>query len=483
MSPLAPATMLIGGEHVPAASGCTREVLNPATGAVVGLAPSGAPEDVERAATAASEAFRGWSQLQARERAHILAGASLAVDARQDEIASILTAEQGKPLAEARGEVSRFGEHMRWCAELADKLAGSQVPLGDRSLMGLVLREPIGVVGAIVPWNHPLTLARNKLSPALAAGNTMVLKPATTTPLSTLAIAAALHDGGLPAGVLNVVVGEGLGTAIVRHALIEKVAFTGSTATGRQVMAAAADGLKRLVLELGGSDPCIVLDDADLDAAVPAIVRGRFSNCGQTCRGIKRCYVQVGAYEEVLGRLAREVGAIEVGDGSRPGVRMGPLHTRGQRDEIEAQLSDALERGAALLRGGGRPDGSEHGGGSFFEPTLLTDVPDDARVMREEVFGPLLPVVAITDLDEGLAKANRSRYGLGASVWTTSAANAWRAVSAFEAGFVWVNSEPSAHYQLPFGGKKESGLGRENGLDALADYTEVKSVVFGGLRL
>ncbi len=473
--------MIIDGRPVEAISGRTRAVRNPASGEAVGDVPWGGPEDLERAVDAASRAFPSWSGLPARERASILVEASRAVDSRAEEIAGTLTGEQGKPLAEALGEVTRFGEQMRWYAEMADKIYGTQVPLGDPSLLGLTLREPLGVTGAIAPWNHPLTLARNKLGPALAAGNTMILKPATTTPLSTLAVVAAMHEGGLPAGVLNVVVGEGLGSEVVRHPRIKKVGFTGSTATGRQVMAAAAGTLKKLVLELGGSDPCIVLDDADLESAAAVITAGRFSNCGQTCRGIKRLYVQEGVYDALVDRLSKAVSAIEVGDGARPAVRMGPLHTAGQREEVEEQISDALDRGATLVCGGHRPEGHDFAAGNFLAPTLLADVDGDARVLSEEVFGPCLPIVRIHDLEEGLSEANRSRYGLGASIWTASMASAWRAARAFEAGFVWVNTAPSAYYQLPFGGTKESGFGRENGIEGLLDYTDVKSVVFGDL--
>ena len=474
------ATMIIGGRQVEAASGRTREVRNPATGEVVGIVASAGAEDLEQAVDEAWRAFDSWSRLRPRERARILIEASRAVDSRAEEIAATLTSEQGKPLIEARGEVMRFGEQLRWFAELADKVNGAQVPLSDPSLLGLTLRQPLGVTGAIVPWNHPLTLARNKLGPALAAGNTMVLKPSTTTPLSTLAVVAAMHDGGLPSGVLNVVVGEGLGPALVRHRRIKKVSFTGSTETGQEVMAAAAGTLKKLVLELGGSDPCIVLDDADVDSAATIITAGRFANCGQTCRGIKRLYVQAGIYDTVVARLTEAVAAIEVGNGARSGVRMGPLHTAGQREQVEAQIADAVDRGATALCGGRRPEDVEFEAGNFLAPTLLADVPSTARVLSEEVFGPCLPVVRIEDLDQGLAEANRSRYGLGASIWTGSMASAWRATRAFEAGFVWVNTEPSAYYQLPFGGTKESGFGRENGIEGLLDYTEVKSVVFGG---
>lgn len=473
--------MIIGGQRVQALSGRTREIRNPATGEIVEQTAWGGAEDVDRAAGDAAVAFRSWSKLRQRERGRILVDASMEIDARVDRIAALLTAEQGKTLAEARNEVLRLSEQIRWYAELADKIHGEQVPLADDRQVGLTLRDPIGVVGAIAPWNYPLTLARNKLAPALAAGNTMLLKPASTTPLSTLAVAEALVEGGLPPGVLNVVVGTGVGEEVVRHRLIRKIGFTGSTAAGKQVMASAAATLKKVVLELGGSDPCIVLDDADLDAAVPAIMNGRFANCGQTCRAVKRLYVQSGVHDELARRLADRIAAIRVGNGVDPSTTMGPLHTEDQRAEVEQQIADALTRGASIVQGGKRPPGSRFANGWFLEPTLIADATDESRVLAEEVFGPCLPIVRIKDIDEGLRRANASVYGLGASIWTRDIASAWRAARAFESGFVWINAEPNAHYKLPFGGVKESGLGRENGLQGLLDYTEVKSVVFGGL--
>jgi succinate-semialdehyde dehydrogenase/glutarate-semialdehyde dehydrogenase len=473
--------MFIGGQRVGALSGRIKEVRNPATGSIVDTIPWGTAEDVDQAVADAARAFATWSRLPQRERGRILSRASDTIDARGEAIAALLTAEQGKPLAEARNEVMRLSEQIRWYAEMADKIFGEQVPLADARQIGLTLREPLGVVGAIVPWNYPLTLARNKLAPALAAGNTMLLKPASTTPLSTLAVAEALVEGGLPPGVLNVVVGAQAGEDVVRHPLVRKIGFTGSTASGKRVMAAAAATLKKVVLELGGSDPCIVLDDADLDAAVPAIMSGRFANCGQTCRAVKRLYVQSGVYEELLRRLAQRVAAIRIGNGADAGVAMGPMHTPEQRNEVERQIADAVSRGASVVHGGARPSGPEFSAGWFLQPTLIAGAPDESRVLTEEVFGPCLPVVPIADLEEGLRRANTSAFALGASIWTRDITAAWRAARAFESGFVWVNAEPNAPYKLPFGGIKESGLGRENGIQGLLDYTEVKSVVFGGL--
>ena len=473
------ATMIIEGQRVGAASGHTYQVTNPATGEVVEEVPSGGAEDVDRAAQAAAKAQRGWARLAPAERARILHEAAAHMLTKVEEIAPLLTAEQGKTILESRIEAKRFGENIGWFADLADKIHGEQVSLPDTSTYGLVLRRPIGVTGAIVPWNFPLTLAANKVAPSIAAGNAVVLKPSSTTPLATLRCIEALIEGGLPEGVVNVVLGQGTGEAIVTHPLIRKVALTGSTPTGKKVMAAAAPFLKKVVLELGGSDPCIVLEDADLDEAAKAISVGRFFNCGQACLAIKRLYVQESVYEELLDKLVARAKRLKPGNGMDKASRMGPMHTAVRREEVEAQVRDALERGGRALFGGGRPEGAEYERGHFIEPSILVDVPDEARVWQEEVFGPALPVRRIKDLDEGLELANRSVFGLGSSIWTSSMKAAWRAVAELEAGYTWVNALQIAHDELPFGGTKESGFGKEHGLEAFHQYTEQKSVVYG----
>src|SRR5256884_939754 len=471
--------MIIEGERATAASGETDQVKTPATGGVVDEVPSGGVEDVARAARAAEKAQRSWGRLAPAERARILHAAAAHMLEKVDEIAPVLTAEQGKTLLESKIEARRFGENIAWFADLADKIHGEYVSLADTTTYGLVIRRPIGVTGAIVPWNFPLTLAANKVAPAIAAGNTVVLKPSSTTPLATLRCIEALIEGGLPEGVVNVVLGQGTGAAIVTHPLIRKVALTGSTPTGKKVMAAAAPFLKKVVLELGGSDPCIVLDDADLDEAAKAISVGRFFNCGQACLAIKRLYVQESVYEELLDKLVARARRLKPGNGMDKASRMGPMHTAVQREEVEAQVRDALARGGGAAFGAGRAVGGEYERGHFIEPSILVDVPDDARVWQEEVFGPALPVRRIKDLDEGLELANRSVFGLGSSIWTSSMKAAWRAVAELEAGYTWVNALQIAHDELPFGGTKESGFGKEHGLEAFHQYTEQKSVVYG----
>lgn len=475
------ATMIIEGDRTKAASGKTYEIRNPATGEVVDEVPAGGAEDVDRAAQAAQKAFATWSKLPSNQRREILHKAAQHMLSKVDEIATILTKEQGKTLLESRLEARRFGENIGWFADLADKIHGQYVRLPDLTTYGLVVRKPIGVCGAIVPWNFPLTLAANKIAPAIAAGNTVVLKPASTTPLSTLACIEALMEGGLPEGVVNVVVGQATGEAIVKHPLIRKIALTGSTPTGKRVMAIAAERLKKVTLELGGSDPCIVLDDADLEGAARAISVGRFFNCGQQCLSTKRLYVQEGAYDGLLEKLVARASKLKPGNGLDKDTRMGPMHTETQRADVEAQVKDAIDRGAKVVYGGSRPKGSEYEKGWFIEPTILADVPDDARMWKEEVFGPALPVRKVKDLDEALKLANDTEFGLGSSIWTTNMAAAHRAVQELEAGYTWVNALVIAHDELPFGGTKQSGFGKEHGVEAFMQYTEEKSVVYGGV--
>ena len=475
------ATMIIEGERAKAASGKTYEVRNPATGEIVDEVPAGGPADVDKAAQAASKAFASWSKLAPAKRAEILHRAAHHMLGKVEQIAPILTKEQGKTLLESRLEAQRFSENIAWFADVADKIHGQHVSLPDTTTYGLVVRMPIGVCGAIVPWNFPLTLAANKVAPAIAAGNTVVLKPASTTPLATLACIEALIEGGLPEGVVNVVLGKATGEAIVEHPLIRKIALTGSTPTGKKVMAKAAEGLKKITLELGGSDPCIVLDDADLEAAARAISVGRFFNCGQACLAVKRLYIQEGVYDALMEKLVARAAKLKPGNGLDKDSRMGPMHTETQRAEVEAQVKDALSKGARAVFGGGRPDGDEYERGWFIQPAILENVPDGARMWKEEVFGPALPVRRIKDLDEGLRLANDSQFGLGSSIWTANMAHARRAVQELEAGYTWVNALQIAHDELPFGGTKQSGFGKEHGLEAFQQYTEQKSVVVGGV--
>jgi succinate-semialdehyde dehydrogenase/glutarate-semialdehyde dehydrogenase len=398
---------------------------------------------------------------------------------RAGDLAPLLTAEQGKPLRESRLEIERFVLTLEHYAGLAKNIRGGYVPDLDEGAYGMIVKRPLGVVGAIVPWNFPTTLLGNKLGPALVAGNTLVAKPAETTPLTTLRIAALLHEAGLPAGVFNVVTGAGAvaGQALVEHPLVRKVGFTGSTPVGKRLMAEAAAGLKRVTLELGGSDPLIVCDDADLNGAASAASVGRFFNCGQACLAVKRVYVFADVYDEFVERLVAKVRRLRVGPGAAPGITIGPLHTAAGRAEVEAQVADAVASGATLLLGGRRPEGDGLDRGHFYEPTVLLEPARDARVATEEVFGPALPIWRVADLDEALALANASVYGLGSSIWTRDLDRATLAAERLEAGYTWINAPQKIYDELPFGGWKQSGMGQEHGIEALDHYLESKSVV------
>jgi len=479
------ALMLINGESVGAASGATMEVRNPATKELVDSAPKADAADTRRAIEAAAAAFPKWSAQPAHQRAAILLKAAAHVREHLEEVAKLLTAEQGKPIRDSHIEADRFAAGIEQYAGLVagGHIKGEQMSLPQYKAMGLVVRKPMGVTGAIIPWNFPLTLFANKLAPALAVGNTVVAKPASTTPLSSIRLAELLHEGGLPAGVLNLVTGPGnvVGEEMIRHPLVRKIGFTGETATGQQVMASAAKGIKRVTLELGGSDPAIVCDDADVELAAKSIAIGRFFNCGQACLAVKRVYVQESVAEEFIEKIAGRAKRLKVGPGTDTASQMGPMHTEAGRAGIEGQLKDALDRGGKVVAGGGRPQGEGFDQGWYMEPTVIVDVPEDARVWKEETFGPLLPVMVVKDLEEALRRANDTEYGLGSSIFTKDFGKAQRAIDEIQAGYTWVNSIQVAYDELPFGGWKLSGYGKEHGTDVLDYYTEEKSVILAGV--
>jgi succinate-semialdehyde dehydrogenase/glutarate-semialdehyde dehydrogenase len=479
----APLTQFFIGGKPAGSSGksAPREIKNPANGELVGICPEGNSADVDRAVKGAAEAFPAWWRTPAATRGEILYACADQVLNHIEELAQTLTAEQGKPLAEARMEIERFAHTLEHYAGLAKNLRGGYVPSLDEKphRHGLILKRPLGVCAAIVPWNFPLSLLGNKLAPALVTGNTMVVKPAQTTPLTSTRVIAILHEAGLPAHVVNTVLGRGsvVGTALITHPLVAKVGFTGATETGRAVMAGAAATIKRVTLELGGSDPMIVCDDADVDRAVSACSVGRFFNCGQACLAIKRVFLFEGVASEFTKKLVEKVRSLTVGAGWEEGVRVGPLHTSAQREEVEAQVQDAVHRGAKILCGAERPKGAKYDKGNFFLPTVLENVDPASRMATEEVFGPALPLFRVKDLDEAIARANASIYGLGSSIWTSDLDAATRAAESLEAGYTWINSVTKIYDELPFGGFKQSGLGHEHGNEALECYQATKSVV------
>ncbi len=470
----------INGEYVEFSGLKRMTIVDPSNGEDVDTVPLLGAAEVDQAVRGAYDAFLAWRDTPASKRGEILGTAAHAVLGAVEELAPLLTSEQGKPLREARMEIRRFVHTLEHYAGMAKNIRGGYVPDLDEGTYGMIVRRPLGVVGAIVPWNFPTTLLGNKLGPALITGNVVVAKPAETTPLTTLRIAQIMHAAGLPAGVFNVVTGtgEGAGQPLVEHPLVRKVAFTGSTPVGKKLMALAADGLKRATLELGGSDPMIVCDDANLDKAASAASVGRFFNCGQACLAVKRLYVFESVADEFIEKLAGKVKKLKVGPGTAQGTMLGPLHSRRQRDLLEEQVNDAVDSGAEVLHGARVLEGdglSEKG--HFYEPTLLVEPPHDSRVATEEVFGPALPVWRVSGMDEALQRANGLIFGLGSSIWTRDLERASDAAQKIEAGYTWINSPQVVYDELPFGGWKQSGYGKEHGIEALDYYTETKAVV------
>jgi len=484
------AQMYINGEWVNSQSGKTYDVVNPANGEVVDSAPAGDAADAQAAVDSAKAGFAAWAAIPADQRAELLHKGIALVKEQIKDLAALLTREQGKPFMESMGELTHFLHGMEFYAGLASKIRGVQVPLPpsmNPNCYGVIMQQPVGISVGIVPWNFPITLMGTKVGPALIAGCPIIIKPASTTPLTTLKIIGLLNEAGLPAGVLNCVTGAGstVGQALISNPDVRRVALTGSSETGKQVMQQAGQDFKRVTLELGGSDPMIVCADADVAKAVNGAMIGRYWNAGQACLAVKRLYLFEDVYDEFLEKLVAKVARYEPGDGmskaEKPRIRMGPLHSAFQREEVEAQLADAVAQGAKVLVGGKRPEGAGMDKGHFFEPAVVENVPENSKLVTEEVFGPVLPVFKVADLDEAIAKANDSKWGLGASIWTNNMKYANRAAREIQSGMVWINQLHFGYDEMPFGGVKASGIGHEHGPEALNYYLEPKSVVFGGL--
>lgn len=476
------AQFFIAGEFQDSESGEVTEIRNPATGEVVDKVPKGTVTDARRAIQVAADALKKWSETAPAKRGAALLEAGRMIRHQEKELGTLLTREQGKPIREAVMEIRRLAHTLDHYGGMAKSLRGAAVAL-DHGRHGLVLRKPVGVCGAIVPWNFPVSLMGNKVGPAILCGNTMVVKPAGTTPLTAIRcvelIQRAIEQEGGPNGVINIVTGPGavVGEEILRNSLVRKIGFTGETGTGKHVMEVAAQEVKHVTLELGGSDPMIVCDDADIDRAVSAASVGRFFNCGQACLAIKRLYLFDKIADPFMDKLVEKVKKLRIGNGIKPDTLLGPLHTSGQRQEVEEMVEDAVKRGARVLYGAKRPQGEEYDRGYFLLPTLLADVDPASRIVTEECFGPALPIIRVKDLDDALEHANRSIFGLGSSVWTKDLDKAMWAADRIESGYTWINSAQIIYDELPFGGVKQSGLGKEHGTEAIDYYTETKSVV------
>ncbi len=468
---------MIDGRWCDADDGSVLTVHDPATGALAGTVPNLTAAETRQAIAAAARALTAWRALTAGERAAILRRWHDLVLAHKEDLARILTAEQGKPLSEARAEIAYAASFFDWFAEEARRIFGEVIPSPWPERRILTLRQPIGVVAVITPWNFPSAMLARKAAAALAAGCTVVAKPASATPFSALALAALGLEAGIPPGVLNVVTGaaEAIGAELTANPTVRMLSFTGSTETGKRLMAACAGTVKKVALELGGNAPFIVFDDADLDAAIEGALAAKFRNCGQTCVCANRILVQADIYKAFAERFAERVSQLRVGPGQEEGVQLGPLINPAALAKVEAHVADALAHGARLLTGGAR-----HAlGGNFYRPTVLTEVTPEMRVCQEETFGPVAPLLRFTREDEAISIANATEYGLAAFFYTRDLGRAWRVAEALEYGMVGVNAGVISTAVAPFGGVKQSGLGREGGREGIAEFLETKYVCLG----
>jgi acyl-CoA reductase-like NAD-dependent aldehyde dehydrogenase len=470
--------LLIGGEWRDAASGKTMPVVNPATEEIIAEAASASREDVDAAAAAARAALTGpWGRMSARDRGRLLWKLGERLMERADEVARLETLHNGKPISESRHiEIPASAECIQYFAGWADKVHGDTIPVKGNALV-YTLRQPLGVCAAIVPWNFPLLSASWKVAPALATGNTMILKPASQTPLTALALGEIALEVGIPPGVLNVLTGPGatLGQAIVEHPNIDKIAFTGDTSTGRGVMRSAAETVKHLTLELGGKSPNIVFADADVDAAVRGATVGIFYGKGEVCAAGSRLLVDKAIKDEFIDKVAARTRKMVVGDPLDPKTRFGALASRAQLDKVLGYVEAGRRDGATVVAGGERADIGT-GKGFFMQPTVFADVTSTMTIAREEIFGPVLAAIEFADVDEAIAIANDSIYGLAAGVWTRDVKKAHYVASRLEAGTVWINTYNVYDTGAPFGGYKQSGFGREMSRHALEHYTQLKTV-------
>jgi succinate-semialdehyde dehydrogenase/glutarate-semialdehyde dehydrogenase len=484
MNDFAPTTdttnAFIDGTWVAAKSGKRFAVTNPANGTHLADVADLDANDVELAIGAAKTAFASWSKTTAKQRCDLMQAWFRLIMDNQKELAELLSREQGKPLAEAMGEISYGASYIEWFAEEARRNYGDIVPEVKPNSKILVLKQPVGVVAAITPWNFPNAMIARKVAPALAAGCTIVIKPAPDTPLSAMALAKLADEAGIPKGVINVVPTtqtEEVGTLLTTHKDIAKVSFTGSTPVGRLIMRNGAETIKKLSLELGGNASFIVFDDADLDAAVEGAMASKFRNSGQTCVCANRIYVQAGIYDAFIEKLAEKIKTLKVGDAFEDGVAQGPLINKAAVDKVERLIKDATEKGAKVVVGGARHEKGE----LFYQPTLLRDIPDNADVLRDEIFGPVAPIIRFDSEQEAIDLANATEFGLASYFYARDIGRVWRVSEALQAGIIGVNEGITSAVEAPFGGVKQSGLGREGSKYGLSDYTDVKYVLMGGL--
>ena len=476
--------LLIGGEWVEAGDGRRFDVTDPGTGEVVGSVPDAGESDVAAAIDAASAALDEWKAQPALNRARILRRAADLIRERRDRIALVMTSEQGKPLAEAAGEVDYAASFLEWFGGEAERVYGQVVPPMNPANRVLVLRQPVGVTAAITPWNFPAAMMTRKLGPAMAAGCTSIVKPASATPLTAALILRAIEDAGTPPGVVNLITSRSAGMVadqLFSDARVRKISFTGSTEVGKDLIRRSADQIKRLSLELGGHAPYIIFDDADLDEAVDGLIASKFRNAGQTCVCANRTYVQSGIYDAFVSRLAEKVTKMVVGHGTTDGVTIGPMIDERAVDKSDEHVQDAIAHGARLVVGGERLSGGEYAGGSYYAPTVLDGVTPEMLISHEETFGPVAGVTRFETEEEAIRVANDSIYGLAAYFHTRDYARLLRVAEKLEYGIVGANSGIISAASAPFGGMKESGYGREGGAFGIDEYVDVKYVLVGGV--
>lgn len=471
---------LIGGAWVAADGGGTIDVRNPASGEVIGTVPDSGTKETERAIAAAAAAFKAWSRSDLNVRVGLLHRLHDALMDNQEPLAQLLTAEQGKPLFEARGEIAIGAAYVRWFAEEIRRAKGEIVPspTADRRL--LVTRHPVGVVGAITPWNFPSSMLARKLAPALAAGCTVVAKPATATPYSGLAWGKLCQDVGFPDGVVNILTGSAraIGGAIMSSPEVRKVTFTGSTAVGKDLIRQSADTVKKVSMELGGNAPFLVFDDADLDAAIEGAMVAKYRNMGQTCVCTNRFYVQAGIHDAFVEKLTEKTRALAVGNGTEDGVQQGPMIDMSAVEKVEELIADAKAKGASIVTGGTRHEL----GGTFFQPTVVTGATSKMSFATEEIFGPLSAVFKFETEEEAIEAANATEYGLASYAYTNDLARVFRLNEGLHYGMIGINAGLITTVEAPFGGVKESGIGKEGGSQGLDDYLETKYMAVGGLK-
>jgi succinate-semialdehyde dehydrogenase / glutarate-semialdehyde dehydrogenase len=476
--------LLIGGRWVDASDGARFDVTDPASGEVVGTVPDAGAREVRAAIDAAAAALEGWRSAAAIERARVLRRSADLVRERKDEIAAVMTAEQGKPLAEAAGEVEYAASFFEWFSGEAERVYGQLVPAQSARNRALVLRQPVGVTAAITPWNFPAAMMTRKLGPAMAAGCTSVVKPASATPLTAALVLRAIEDAGAPPGVVNLITSRASGMVaetLFSDRRVRKVSFTGSTEVGKELIRLSAGQVKRLSLELGGHAPYIVFDDAPVEEAVDGLITSKFRNAGQTCICANRVFVQRGVYDEVLGALTEKVTRMVVGPGDRPGVTIGPLIDEKAVAKAAEHVDDAVAHGARLLAGGERLSGDEYAGGSFFAPTVLAEITPEMLISHEETFGPVAGLTPFDTEDEAVELANDTVFGLAAYFHTRDYARLLRVAERLEYGIVGVNSGLVSAANVPFGGVKESGYGREGGDFGIDEYLQTKYVLVAGV--